>query len=106
MTDEQRKAKKEYMKRWNMENAEAIRQQKHDYYMSHKEEFKERQRRWISNNPDKFNAEPSRIKSVDNQIAYLVKWIDRVETLDHYLDGISEDAATQEILHLAERRYA
>jgi hypothetical protein len=80
VTDEQRKARNAYNKR---------------YRLAHPEKCKNYQLKaniktgaWIS------------------QIEYTAKWIDRVETLNHYLDGIAEDAATQEILHLAERRYA
>ena len=80
MTDEQRKARNAYYKQ---------------YRLAHPDKFKNYQLKaniktgaWIS------------------QIEYTAKWVERVETLDRYLDGISEDAATQEILHLAERRYA
>ena len=47
-------------------------------------------------------AEVRQIKNID----YLVAMIQRMEERSHDIDGIIEDAATQEILHNAERQTA
>jgi hypothetical protein len=39
-------------------------------------------------------------------IEFLVHLVERMEERSHDIDGIIEDAATQEILYATERRYA
>ena len=39
-------------------------------------------------------------------IEYLVHLVDRLESYEHDIDGIIEEAVAQEVLHTAERRTA
>jgi len=83
---------------------------RHSYYEKHSEEIKERVYLWKADNPDKYRKYQHNYKIKTgawlNQIEYVAKRIEQIERLNHDIDGIIEDAATQEILHNAERRTA
>lgn len=95
---EKRQATAEYKKQWRKEHATSVKRSAKRYYESHKDYCKNKANQWRKNNPKRVLEYSMKNGVWNERIEFTAKWVEQLEKMDHYLDGIIEDATINEIL--------